>query len=129
MAEQRDLLGPEEGRVVLSAFPQRGFTLIELLVGLTVLAVLLGLGVPAMGTYLQNSKLASAAASYYSGLQMARTEAIRRNLRTEFVLTDTPISTADLGNAASTRAAGVPAPRVAEPGARCSWRGTYDPGS
>ena len=55
------------------------------------LAVLLGLGVPAMGTYLQNSKLASAAASYYSGLQMARTEAIRRNVRTEFVLTDTPV--------------------------------------
>ena len=89
LAEQRDLLGAEEGRVVLSSLHQRGFTLIELLVGMTLLAVLLGLGAPAMGTYLQNSKLASAAASYYTGLQMARTEAIRRNVRTEFVLTDT----------------------------------------
>ena len=43
--------------------------------------ILLGLGAPAMGTYLQNSKLASAAASYYNGLQMARTEAIRRNVQ------------------------------------------------
>ena len=80
---------------------QRGFTLVELLVGLTLLGVLLGLGVPAMGTYLQNSKLASAAASYFSGVQMARTEAIRRNVRTEFVLTDTPVSTADIANAAA----------------------------
>jgi len=85
---------------VLSSLHQRGFTLVELLVGLTLLAVLLGLGVPAMGTYLQNSKLASAAASYYSGLQIARTEAIRRNVRTEFVLTDTPVSTANLANVA-----------------------------
>ena len=52
---------------MLSAAAQRGFTIVELLVGVTLLAVLLGLGVPAMGTYLQNSKLANAAASYYTG--------------------------------------------------------------
>ena len=92
------LLGAEEGRIVLTAMQQRGFTIVELLIGLTLLGVLLGLGVPAMGTYLQNSKLASAAASYFSGVQTARAEAIRRNVRTEFVLTDTPISTADIAN-------------------------------
>ena len=54
-----------------------------------------------MGTYLQNSKLASAAASYFSGVQTGRTEAIRRNVRTEFVLTNTPVSTADIANAAA----------------------------
>lgn len=83
---------------MLSSLHQRGFTLVELLVGLTLLAVLLGLGVPAMGTYLQNSKLASAAASYFTGLQTARTEAIRRNVRTEFVMTDTAVSTGNLAN-------------------------------
>jgi type IV fimbrial biogenesis protein FimT len=106
MAEQRDVLGAEKGRIVLSAMQQRGFTLVELLVGLTLLALLLGLGVPAMGTYLQNSKLASAAASYFSGLQTARAEAIRRNVRTEFVLTDTPVATADIANAAVPAVAG-----------------------
>jgi type IV fimbrial biogenesis protein FimT len=100
MAGQRGVLGAERGRNVLTAMQQRGFTLVELLVGLTLLAVLLGLGVPAMGTYLQNSKLASAAASYFSGVQTARAEAIRRNVRTEFVLTDTPVATADIANAA-----------------------------
>ncbi len=85
---------------MLSAAPSRGFTLVELLVGMTLLATLMALGVPAMSTYLQNSKLASAASSYYSGVQAARAEAIRRNVQTEFVMTDTPVDTADVANAA-----------------------------
>ncbi|MEO8311453.1 MAG: prepilin-type N-terminal cleavage/methylation domain-containing protein [Caldimonas sp.] len=91
---------------MLSPLQQRGFTLVELLVGMTLLAVLLGLGVPAMGTYLQNSKLASAASSYFSGLQMARTEAIRRNALSEFVMTDTPVSTGNLANVVAPAVAG-----------------------
>lgn len=91
---------------MLSPLDRRGFTIVELLVGMTLLAVLLALGVPAMGTYLQNSKLASAAASYYNGLQMARSEAIRRNVRTEFVLTNTPVATANLANVAGADIAG-----------------------
>jgi len=85
---------------------RRGLTIIELLVGLTLLAVLVGLGAPAMGTYLQNSKLATAAASYFSGLQTARTEAIRRNTTTEFVLTDTSLAASDPANNASPTTSG-----------------------
>lgn len=83
---------------MLSAGHFRGLTLIELLVGMALVAILLGLGAPAMSTYLQNSKLASAAGSYFNGIQAARTEAIRRNVRTEFVLTNTPISVLDPAN-------------------------------
>jgi type IV fimbrial biogenesis protein FimT len=101
VAQQRHLLGPEEGRIVLKAARSRGFTMVELLVGITLLAVLLALGAPAMGTYLQNSKLASATASYYAGMQTARAEAIRRNVLTQFVLTDTAITTLDLANTAA----------------------------
>ena len=91
----------QEGRIVLTAVRSRGFTIVELLVGVAILALLLGLGVPAMGTYLQNSKLAGPRPRGTSrGVQMARTEAIRRNVRTEFVLTNTPVSTADIANAA-----------------------------
>jgi type IV fimbrial biogenesis protein FimT len=100
------VLGVEEGRIVLKASRARGFTLVELLVGVTILGALLALGAPAMGTYLQNSKLASAASSYYSGLQTARTEAIRRNVPTQFVLTDTPVTTSDLANVAAPAVAG-----------------------
>ena len=91
---------------MLSALHQRGFTLVELLVGITLLAVLIGLGAPAMGNYLQNSKLASVASSYFTGIQMARAEAIRRNVRTEFVFTNDPVSTPDIANALSPAAGG-----------------------
>jgi len=72
--------------------------MIELLIGMAILAIVLGLGAPAMGTYLQNSKLAAATASYYAGVQAARTEAIRRNVLTQFVLTDLPLGNAGLAN-------------------------------
>ena len=71
-----------------------GFTLVELMIGVTLVGVLLALGAPALGTYLQNSKLASAAANYYAGLQTARAEAIRRNQPVEFVLTESAVNAA-----------------------------------
>ena len=77
----------------------RGFTLVELMVGISIVAILAAFGLPALGTFLQNSKLSNAAASYYSGIQLARAEAIRRNVETQFVLTATPITTANLPNA------------------------------
>jgi len=72
---------------MLSRVARRGFTLIEVLVGITLVALLMALGVPAMRTFNQNNKIRSAAADYYSGLQTARAEAIRSNLPVEFVLT------------------------------------------
>jgi type IV fimbrial biogenesis protein FimT len=76
---------------MLSMRSARGFTMIELMVGIAVVAVLFALGLPSMGALLQNNKLGSAAKSYMQGIQIARTEAIRRNATTEFVLTATPI--------------------------------------
>jgi type IV fimbrial biogenesis protein FimT len=78
---------------VLSRPGAGGVTLVELLVGMTLLAVLIALGAPAMSNYLQNSKIANATSGYYSAIQTARTEAIRRNVQTQFVLTDAPFTT------------------------------------
>lgn len=77
---------------------RRGFTLIEVLVTMSILALLLALAAPAMGTYVQNSKLAAVTSSIYAAVQTARAEAIRRNVQAQFVLTDTPVSTADIAN-------------------------------
>ena len=73
---------------MLTAARQRGFTLIELLVVITMMAMLLGLGMPPLSTFLQNNKISSAAANYSAGLQTARAEAIRLNVPVEFVLTN-----------------------------------------
>jgi type IV fimbrial biogenesis protein FimT len=99
MAARHAAVGPAGRRAA-------GFTLIELSVGLVILGLLMAFGAPAFNTFLQNAKLGTRAKSFYSGLQLARTEAIRRNLPVEFVLTDTPVDTANFENVAASSAAG-----------------------
>ncbi|MFT3858339.1 MAG: GspH/FimT family pseudopilin [Aquabacterium sp.] len=69
--------------------PARGVTLIELMIGLAVLALLLLSGAPAFADWLRNVRIRSAGESLLSGLQFARTEAVRRNTATRFQLTTT----------------------------------------
>lgn len=70
----------------------RGFTLIELMIAIALIAILTVLGMPSLSAYLQNAKLRSTTETFYSGLQMARAEAVRRNSQVQFVLTtDDPI--------------------------------------
>ncbi len=78
----------------------RGFTLIEILVSLVIIALMVLVSLPSMTTYLQNSKIGTAAQAYATGMQVARTEAIRRNLPVEFVLTDTDVAVANIENVA-----------------------------
>ena len=66
----------------------RGFTIIELMVSLTIVGALLAMGIPSVSGMIQNAKLGSATKSYLLGVQTARSEAIRRNLPFDFVLTD-----------------------------------------
>ncbi|MBI4989123.1 MAG: GspH/FimT family pseudopilin [Rhodocyclales bacterium] len=65
---------------------QRGFTLIELMVVITILAILATLGIPSLMEMLQNTQVRTAAESILDGLQVARSEAVRRNAHTQFVL-------------------------------------------
>jgi type IV fimbrial biogenesis protein FimT len=91
---------------VLKLPGHRGFTLIEVMVALTIVALMVMLGLPSMSAYYQNAKLGSAAQTYAAGLQVARTEAIRRNAPVEFLLTNTPIVPATIANAAVPLATG-----------------------
>jgi type IV fimbrial biogenesis protein FimT len=63
-----------------------GFTLIELLITIAVLGVLLSVGVPAFRVWMQNTQVRNAADAVLNGIQLARTEAVRRNLNVEFAL-------------------------------------------
>jgi type IV fimbrial biogenesis protein FimT len=65
---------------------QTGVTLIELVIAIALLGLLVGMGVPAFRSWIQNSQVRVAADAVLSGMQLARTEAIRRNKPVEFVL-------------------------------------------
>jgi type IV fimbrial biogenesis protein FimT len=63
-----------------------GFTLIEVVVTMTVLALILAVVLPSAGTWLDNTRIRNAADSLQTGLQTARSEAIRRNESVSFWL-------------------------------------------
>ena len=66
----------------------RGFTLVEIFIALAIVAMLLMLVAPSMGTWIQNTRLRSAAEALSRGLQTARIEAMKRNALVAFNLTD-----------------------------------------
>lgn len=61
-----------------------GLTLIELLIGFVIIGVLVALGVPSFGAWLQNLQVRNAAESVLNGLQLARTSAVQRNKSVTF---------------------------------------------
>ncbi len=62
----------------------RGFTLIELLVAIAILGVLTSMALPAFQGMVASMRVRSTAESFNQGLQLARSEAIKRNARISF---------------------------------------------
>jgi len=69
--------------------PENGFSLIELCVVLAIVAILYSQAAPAFSAWVQNAQIRTATESIQSGLQLARSEAIRRNRSVIFWLTST----------------------------------------
>lgn len=68
---------------------QTGLTLVELGIGLVVLTTLISLGAPSFSEWLNNSQILTAAEGFQNGLQLARAEAVRRNVPVYFQATNT----------------------------------------
>lgn len=66
----------------------KGFTLIEIMVALAIVAILFLLTAPSYGTYVNNSRIRAQAQNFAADLQLARVEAIRRNLPATLMLTN-----------------------------------------
>ena len=65
---------------------QRGVTLTELLIGIAILGILIAAGLPSYTAWIQNTQIRTAAESVLNGMQLARNEAVRRNLNVQLVL-------------------------------------------
>jgi type IV fimbrial biogenesis protein FimT len=61
-------------------------TLIEAMIVIAILAILLGLAGPGLQTWLLNARIRTAAEDTLAGLELARSEAVRRNCTAEFVM-------------------------------------------
>lgn len=66
----------------------QGFSLVELMVGIAIMAVLASLALPSYKVWMQNSRIRATAESIQNGLQIARAEAVKRNLPVQFELSD-----------------------------------------
>lgn len=75
----------------------RGFTIIELMVGLALIGLITMLALPSMIGMMHNMRVRNAAETVLTGLSLARSTALQRNLRTEFLLIN---ETADPNNVA-----------------------------
>jgi type IV fimbrial biogenesis protein FimT len=78
-----------------------GFTIVEALIALVVLGVLIALGAPTFGEFLQNQQIRAATEATLNGLQVARAEAVRRNLPVRFQVVSDLTSGCTLGGVAS----------------------------
>lgn len=63
-----------------------GFNLVELLVAITIVSILAAIAVPSFQTWIKNARIRTTAEAIANGLQLARSEAVRRNVVVQFVL-------------------------------------------
>lgn len=80
------MLGDQEGGGVLTPGkkPSRGVSLVELMIAMVIVGILLAAGIPAFSTWIQNTRIRTTAESIQNGLQLARAEAVRRNVLVQF---------------------------------------------
>lgn len=70
----------------MSAVHARGFTIVEIMITLAVLGILLMVGVPAFATWVENTRIRTTTHNIQGGLQLAKSEAVRRNLNVKIVI-------------------------------------------
>lgn len=69
---------------------QRGFTLMELMIVLTLAVLILAIGSPNFREFRQNSRLTGAANDFLAAVQLARTEAVKRQASVSICASSNP---------------------------------------
>lgn len=68
---------------------QTGFTLIELMITITLVSILTLFAMPSYQKWIANSRVRTTAESIQNGLMLAKAQALSRNTKVEFVITNT----------------------------------------
>lgn len=76
-----------------------GFTLVEMIVVMAVLSILLAIAAPSLQTFMRNAQVRSLSESLLAGINLARSEAIRRNTQVSFWMVTNTASSCALTNA------------------------------
>lgn len=74
-----------------------GLTLVELLITLVIAAVLLGIGMPAFGGLIQDSRLTTTTNRLVSAIHLTRSEAVRHNARVTLCKSDDGLNCTETG--------------------------------
>lgn len=108
----------------------RGLTLVELLISVAVLSIALSLAAPGMSKQINNYRVRGATDSILGGLNLARTEAIRRNTPVRFTLTSGTaawaVTVVSSGSTVQSRAAGENG-GVSTASGNSAWALTFQP--
>lgn len=73
------------GTVLNSRHNLKGMTLVEIMVALAVVIILFAAAAPNFSTWIQNTRIRTAADAIQNGLSLARSEAVHRNTIAQFV--------------------------------------------
>jgi type IV fimbrial biogenesis protein FimT len=104
-----------------------GVTLIELAVTLVVLGLLLAVAMPSAGAWIRNTQIRNTASSMLAGLNLARNEAIRRNVPIRFSLVTLADATAMSDSCAISPVGTSWVVSVRDPEGHCSYDPTVHP--
>ena len=70
-----------------------GFTLLEIMIVVALVAVLIGISAPSIGEFIRNSRITGKANDLLAGLNVARTEAIKRHVPVTVCATNDALAT------------------------------------
>ncbi len=83
------MLGDAPGRAMLAVSPRsfvRGFTLVELMITLLIVSILATMALPSFTDFIRRGQIRAASESVLNAMQLARSEAVKRNEPVVFIL-------------------------------------------